>query len=500
MDMLEPIIQLVTMLFLLSMVCERIADFLKHFLNQSTKLKIGDTLTKFPTEDVLEDARYYRILKMNISCGIITAAILKADLIKILNKVENSGETLGWNNLTQNYEGWDYFFLPFGLILTGCFISFGSKFWHDLLDILLEIKNAKRSLTQINNQQSSELTPSFEQLSGEKQLNLINDAIALNKHRWYNEISNINGICVARKELQQQNKTTSNLSIQISVSDKKPLADVVNSVPPFIEFGGFKIPTDVIQQKPSKPFDEWAYLGNEDGPVRKPGGTISRVNEKNTGTLGLKVIKNEADGSTGFYFLSCFHVLFNENLLQRKNELLQNRIIETEQAVDIPLDDIRSPGKLTGVNEFRVIADSFSGKLSFEMDAAIARLRTEDDVDTDVHGLGQPTNIYTPTESDINLLRVNISGARSGVKKNILLNGINADTGMDYFNDQNNLLQMQGLLRMEKAADSGDSGAPVMDKQNRILGIVVGGNDDYTYAIPIQRIIKQLKIFPVLKN
>lgn len=71
---------------------------------------------------------------------------------------------------------------------------------------------------------------------------------------------------------------------------------------------------------------------------------------------------------------------------------------------------------------------------------------------------------------------------------------------MDYFNDQNNLLQMQGLLRMEKAADSGDSGAPVMDKQNRILGIVVGGNDDYTYAIPIQRIIKQLKIFPVLKN
>lgn len=81
--------------------------------------------------------------------------------------------------------------------------------------------------------------------------------------------------------------------------------------------------------------------------------TISRVNEKNTGTLGLKVIKNEADGSTGFYFLSCFHVLFNENLLQRKNELLQNRIIETEQAVDIPLDDIRSPGKLTGVNEIQ---------------------------------------------------------------------------------------------------------------------------------------------------
>ena len=71
---------------------------------------------------------------------------------------------------------------------------------------------------------------------------------------------------------------------------------------------------------------------------------------------------------------------------------------------------------------------------------------------------------------------------------------------MDYFNDENNLLQMEGLLRMDKASAKGDSGAPVMDNKNQILGIVVGGNDDYTYAIPIQRIINQLKIFPVLKK
>jgi hypothetical protein len=53
MDILQQIIQLVTILFLLSMVCERIADFLKHYLSDSQLLgikqdffKIGDTITK----------------------------------------------------------------------------------------------------------------------------------------------------------------------------------------------------------------------------------------------------------------------------------------------------------------------------------------------------------------------------------------------------------------------------------------------------------------------
>jgi hypothetical protein len=145
MGMLEKIIELVTILFLLSMVCERIADFFKHYLCGNDFFKIGDTLTKFQNDSAQEKARKYRILKINVWCGVFTAAILKADLIKILNNISDAGKTLGWNNIST-YETIDYVFLVPGIILTGCFLSFGSKFWHDLLDILYEIKNTKRVL------------------------------------------------------------------------------------------------------------------------------------------------------------------------------------------------------------------------------------------------------------------------------------------------------------------------------------------------------------------
>jgi hypothetical protein len=140
MDMLQQIIQLVTILFLLSMVCERIADFLKHYLCGSDFFNIGDTITKFPGQDNKEQARAYRVLKINVWCGIITAAILKADLIKIFNKIDDPGKTIGWSNISE-YTILDGVFLIPGIILTGCFISFGSKFWHDLLDLLYQIKN-----------------------------------------------------------------------------------------------------------------------------------------------------------------------------------------------------------------------------------------------------------------------------------------------------------------------------------------------------------------------
>ena len=143
--MFEQIIQLVTILFLLSMVCERIAGFLKCYLNESKFFRIGDMLTKHPDNNPQEQARAYRILKLNIWSGIIIAAILKADMVRIFNHIEQAGATLGWNNI-QGYGTLDYFMLVPGILLTGYFISFGSKFWHDLLDILYQTKNIKRIL------------------------------------------------------------------------------------------------------------------------------------------------------------------------------------------------------------------------------------------------------------------------------------------------------------------------------------------------------------------
>jgi hypothetical protein len=61
----------------------------------------------------------------------------------------------GWGNFRSDYLVAGHFWatvlniagLAKGIVMTGLFISFGSKFWHDLLDLLCQVKNAKRLLS-----------------------------------------------------------------------------------------------------------------------------------------------------------------------------------------------------------------------------------------------------------------------------------------------------------------------------------------------------------------
>ena len=46
MDILQQIIQLATILFLLSMVCERIADLLKYYLSESQLFNVQKVFLK----------------------------------------------------------------------------------------------------------------------------------------------------------------------------------------------------------------------------------------------------------------------------------------------------------------------------------------------------------------------------------------------------------------------------------------------------------------------
>lgn len=123
-------------------------------------LYIGNTIDKGLPDSAYEDKRYYRILKINIICGILTAIFLHADLFTILNNLKHPENAITWSHF---YIEW-YIFFPvrvvdttgngtqsfplflLGCMLTGLFISFGSKFWHDMLDLLLEIKNLRRKM------------------------------------------------------------------------------------------------------------------------------------------------------------------------------------------------------------------------------------------------------------------------------------------------------------------------------------------------------------------
>jgi len=458
----------------------------------SQRLGIGDTITKFPTDNLKEQARAYRILKINVWCGILTAAILKADLIKIFNQIKEPGKTIGWSSLseyakgkTQWYDSPDYFFLIPGIILTGCFISFGSKFWHDLLDILLEIKNAKRALTQTNIKQLSGTTLEFEKLSPNEKDQVLKSAIQTFSNYWEASISNYKRVDAGKKITN--NQPTENNCVRFYVEDKEYKGKVTNPVPEYIYLGGFKIPTDVIVDTGEMILHNWKNPGDGSTPV-SPGKSVSRKENKATGTISLKVKKN-IDGVERFFALSCYHVLFDNEFSNRKNEIRNAGEASMPRTIKTPGDDITAAGTQVGTVGW--------GKIDEYVDAGVALLDDPDSLEEEIDFLGKPVAKYAVIANDENALSVSFCGAKSGLVKNKLIKGchaikpVNTPAGRIVFSD---------LIQIERCSDFGDSGAPVIDQNNRLIGIIEGGDNYYTYIIPIQNIINRIKITPILNQ
>lgn len=67
---------------------------------------------------------------------------------------------------------------------------------------------------------------------------------------------------------------------------------------------------------------------------------------------------------------------------------------------------------------------------------------------------------------------------------------------------QNNIIYSD-LMILDIKLSLGDGGSWIMDKENRMVGLVVGGSDKSTLAIPIQRVLQALSldlISPINKN
>lgn len=487
MDMLEQIIQLVTILFLLSMICERIADFLKHYLCSSNFFGIGDTITKFPKNNIKEQARAYRILKINLWCGIFTAAILKADLIAILNDINNAGKTIGWANLSKNdYQDFKWLLILVGIALTGCFISFGSKFWHDLLDLLLEVKNTKRAVTQSISQESRDLQTDFENLDPIERDHILKSAIQTFSGHWKESISNYIRIDAGKKIID--GKPTENICLRFYVESKEYKNKVESGVPAFIYYAGFKIPTDVVPDSGEMILHvDWENAGDGNVPVM-PGKSISRMNNKATGTISLKV-KKKIDGVETFYALSCYHVLCNNEYLNGISEVRRTQDASNPKEVKIPGDAVKHGGTSIGNIGW--------GEINENVDAAVALLNDASFLSDEIDQLGKPAGIYSVIADDENDLTVSFCGAKSGLVKDKLVKGCHANRpaklpiGNIVFKD---------FIQIEKCSIPGDSGAPVIDKFNRLIGIIAGSDPQFTYVIPIHNIINQLKVNPIVNR
>lgn len=145
MSSLEPFINILILLTVLSIAAERATNFFK--------LRSPDLRDTKPSEKA-EKEREQRITFRSLLVGVAVAILVKANLFEIMARVDAPWDTLGW--LQQSESAWvpaaaagslgTAFYAVLGSALTGVALGFGSKFWHEILDGVLELRGIAKKL------------------------------------------------------------------------------------------------------------------------------------------------------------------------------------------------------------------------------------------------------------------------------------------------------------------------------------------------------------------
>lgn|GEM_PF-2081951 len=235
----------------------------------------------------------------------------------------------------------------------------------------------------------------------------------------------------------------------------------------------YTIPTDIVEGGKTE-FS--LFIGEGEAP-KKLGLSCSRKGEQETGSIGLKVEKKDGEDKNK-YLLSCYHVLCATELRNGKKSFTN-----TGQNVEII-----SPSEQDRTQPENIVAEITEGKLDNYTDSALAVLSDGSSVDNELYdNNGIINDIREVYPKDVNKLSVKLSGRTSG--RNI---GVITDDFVDLANIDGNVFYE--LIETDRMSFKGDSGAPVIDFNNNIIGILVADNSQHSYVIPINTILARHQI------
>ena len=208
-----------------------------------------------------------------------------------------------------------------------------------------------------------------------------------------------------------------------------------------------------------------------------PGGSIRRQSLTNWGTLGLRLRGNQKD-----YVLSCYHVLCAD--------LLQAGTTSVASQTNLP---VVAPG--TGGSP-APIGSVTDGRFDPESDFALVEL-------TDAAAVGRfPAGqaqgffdiLFQPGDSLVGRTAVMI-GAKSNRQEGKILAPYQEG---DFILPGLTAKSMKGLIKTERLADEGDSGAAVFIEENnrkRVVGILIGFSNEASYVMPVSDFCSKHNLF-----
>jgi hypothetical protein len=453
--MLDRTISIAIMLFILSMISERLVTWIKLYYGRIDRsLWLFTTkrqnLRRAPRTKEEEKCIEVKVLGLNIVVSIFIAIVAHASLLDIISG-NPPYESIGWNNVNPELS-WkgagDLLLTVLGCSLTGLFMSLGSKFWHDLADLLLYSKNLKQKLSDAKTFEVDSIDQLKEFLDFSSS-DLAKLAIVQNETTLKTKFPNIEFL---------------NDSIAIIDGDRKDVVGIYlsdNMTAGLPDKIPIKLPSGQTYAVPTK------IIGNI-GKAKVTGGLDGSLSNDNLFSTGSTccIVKDD----TKHYLLTNCHVL--------TDKFLANPLFDTGNA-EVRYENKKMGtwafGAMNSTGDFALIAitdiQSFLATHEIESFSKAPRLISKEDylkLKVTVRG-----NICK-TRRDVLLI--------GQVKKQLTVSYKNGDITFDtaiLIGDN------ADETRSNPVSDFGDSGGAAYDEDMNLIGIITAKGNNFTYVIPI---------------
>lgn len=327
----------------------------------------------------------------------------------------------------------------------------------------------------------------FKKLSHDEQKRVINEYIKSEANQLKNQFDEIQGFSARRKEIN--NLEQDYYCLHIDIEDKKFDIEEHKKIPGKISFLDsnnikYTFQTDISGVGLNELSFAKKFIGENQFP-KQLGLSCSRKDSKATGTIGLMVYKNNENTP---YLLSCYHVLCSNEMKSG------DAIYVKDKSKDAT---IISPSKTDSKNDQTyAIAEVSEGILNHQMDVALAKISEQNLLQNVFYNYNGRVNGITHISSgDIRKRKVYLFGRSSGKSSGVIKDNYQ---GLVYLKGYPEKAlkggELWNLIVTSKISEKGDSGAAVVDANNRVIGILVGGNSKSSYVIPISTIINKFNI------
>ena len=350
-----------------------------------------------------------------------------------------------------------------GIVITGFFLSYGSKFFHDTLEYLIEIRNLKKTMVDKESYKPERIQDvdemmkiSWGTVAREVKKKYEDELRAL----YPNIVSINNGISI----IDGQRKD----SLIIHIHDSNDL-EIPKSLPFELSTGKtLYVPIELVKDV------------NVGTTQQRPGVKLACVKDlSKVGTFGCVVKSIKSDAT---YILTCSHVAFSGS---------------SKDYAGVINDSTYSFRQIGMGKQKTISTEVYYARRDGSNDTAL--LLPMQEYSNDVDGVRIKAARELDMVADL-LSEVCFFGSTSGFTGGKIHLVSNADK--DYFKyDDGITIDYTGLIVFGKLIGDqwrpvtlpGDSGSVLLDKNKAAIGLIIGANSRFSYALPLKKILDQAK-------